>query len=159
MKTRYEIESIRRGKKKLRLTVILSSAFLLLLTATIAFTLIIGNMTAETVTTDPPEIKDGEDGQMPYQEYAYVMVCPSSGFASDEALSTAHYPNKDIILSIAHATTATQTTANIDHEIFENYDLDITENQAKAATVCLATIIPVIIVAWGFVVTYRRRHR
>ena len=105
------------------------------------------------------EIKDGEDGQMPYQEYAYVMVCPSSGFASDEALSTAHYPNKDIILSIAHATTATQTTANIDHEIFENYDLDITENQAKAATVCLATIIPVIIVAWGFVVTYRRRHR
>ena len=60
MKTRYEIESIRRGKKKLRLTVILSSAFLLVLIATVAFALIIGNMTPETVTSDPPEIKDGE---------------------------------------------------------------------------------------------------
>ena len=61
MKTRYEIESIRRGKKKLRLTVILSSAFLLVLIATVAFALIIGNMTPETVTSDPPEIKDGEE--------------------------------------------------------------------------------------------------
>lgn len=105
------------------------------------------------------EIKDGEDGQMPYKEYAYVTVCPSSGFASDEALSNAHYPNKDIILSIAHATTATQTTVNLDHEIFENYNLDITERQAKITTVCLVAIIPTIILVWGFVITYRRRHR
>ncbi len=116
------------------------------------------NYTVLTVTA-MTEIKNGESGQMPYKEFAYVMVCPSSGFASDEALSNAHYPNKDIILSIAHATTATQTTVNLDHEIFENYDLDITEKQAKTTTICLVAIIPVIILVCGFVITYRRRHR
>ena len=60
MKTRYEIESIRRGKKKLRLTVILSSAFLLLLAATITIVLIIGGITSETEESVLPEIKDGE---------------------------------------------------------------------------------------------------
>ena len=60
MKSRFEIESIRRGKKKLRLTVILSSAFLAVLAATIAFALIIGNIAPENAVTVPPEIKDGE---------------------------------------------------------------------------------------------------
>ena len=60
MKTRYEIESIRRGKKKLRLTVILSSAFLLVLAATVAFVLIIGGIKPETAPITLPEIMDGE---------------------------------------------------------------------------------------------------
>ena len=60
MKTRYEIESIRRGKKKLRLTVILSSAFLLVLAAIITFVLIIGGIKPETAPITLPEIKDGE---------------------------------------------------------------------------------------------------
>ena len=60
MKTRYEIESIQRGKKKLRITLILSSAFLLVLAAIVTFMLIIGGMTSETQPVTLPEIKDGE---------------------------------------------------------------------------------------------------
>ena len=60
MKSRHEIESIQRGRKKLRLTVILSSAFLLVLAAIITFVIIIGGVTSETEPTTPPEIMDGE---------------------------------------------------------------------------------------------------
>ena len=60
MKTRYEIESIKRGQKKLRLTIILSSAFLLVLAATIALVLILGCIKPATTPVVTPEIKDGE---------------------------------------------------------------------------------------------------
>ena len=79
MKTRYEIESIKRGQKKLRLTIILSSAFLLVLAATIALVLILGGIKPSTAPVVTPEIKDGE-GLYRGNTVAFPVVEASSIF-------------------------------------------------------------------------------
>ena len=105
--------------------------------------------------------KDGTSntGIAPHDEYSYLLFVPSSGFASDEALSQVSNPNKDIILSITHAITAAQTPVNISYKVFENTDLDITEKQAKSTTACLIIIPTLIVVLSGAVIIFRRKHR
>ncbi len=102
---------------------------------------------------------DGVDGGLPHDEYSYLLFVPSSGFASDEALSDSSNPNKDIILSITHVITSVQTPVNISYKVFENYDLKITEKQAKTTTACLILIPTAIILICGAVVIFRRKHR
>lgn len=91
--------------------------------------------------------------------YSYLVYCPSSGFASDEALQNQAYPNSDIVLSLVHAMTFAQTTVDIDYKAFANYDLDITESQAKTATVLLAVIMPLCIIIAGTVIIIRRKRK
>ena len=69
------------------------------------------------------------------------------------------YPNQDVILSLVHSMTAAQTTVDINYKAFVNYDLDITERQAKTATVILSAIIPLCVVAVGSVLLFRRKRR
>lgn len=102
---------------------------------------------------------DGVNGSLPYDEYSYLLFVPSSGFASDEALSDVANPNKDIILSITHVITSVQTPVNISYKVFENYDLKITEKQAKTTTTCLILIPTAIILLCGAVIMFRRKHR
>lgn len=92
-------------------------------------------------------------------KYSYLVYCPSSGFASDEALQNQAYPNSDIVLSLVHSMTSAQTTVEIDYKAFANYDLDISESQAKTATVLLAVVLPVIAIAVGGVIMFRRKRR
>ena len=91
--------------------------------------------------------------------YSYLVYCPSSGFASDKALQNQAYPNSDVILSLVHAMTSAQTTVEVDYKAFANYDLDITEVQAKTATVLLSLVMPVIAIAVGGVIMFRRKRR
>jgi len=91
--------------------------------------------------------------------FSYLVYCPSSGFASDDALQNQAYPNQDVILSLVHSMTAAQTTVDIDYKAFANYDLDITERQAKTATVVLSVILPLCVVAVGTVLLFRRKRR
>ena len=91
--------------------------------------------------------------------FSYLVYCPSSGFASDDALQNQAYPNQDVILSLVHSMTAAQTTVDINYKAFVNYDLDITERQAKTATVILSAIIPLCVVAVGSVLLFRRKRR
>ena len=91
--------------------------------------------------------------------YSYLVYCPSNGFASNEALQNQAYPNSDIILSLVHSMTSAQTTVEIDYKAFANYDLDITESQAKTATVLLSVVMPVIAIAVGGVLIFRRKRR
>jgi len=102
---------------------------------------------------------DGSDGVDPHDEYSYLLFAPSSGFSSDEALTSNNYANRDVILSITHVITAAQTPVNIDYKVFENYDLIITEKQAKTTTACLVIIPAALIVLVGAVVIFRRKHR
>lgn len=92
-------------------------------------------------------------------KYSYLVYCPSSGFASDEALQNQAYPNSDIVLSLVHSMSSAQTPVEIDYKAFANYDLDITEAQAKSATVALAVVLPVIAIAVGGVIMFRRKRR
>lgn len=98
-------------------------------------------------------------GKNSSNKYSYLVYCPSNGFASDEALQNQAYPNSDIVLSLVHAMTSAQTTVEIDYKAFANYDLDITESQAKTATALLTIIMPVIAVAVGGVIIFRRKRR
>ena len=98
-------------------------------------------------------------GKSSSDAYSYLVYCPSSGFASDVALQNQAYPNQDIILSLVHAMTSLQTTVNIDFKTFVNYDLDITERQAKTSTVILSIVLPLIVIAVGSVLIFRRKRR
>ncbi|MBO5439367.1 MAG: Gldg family protein [Clostridia bacterium] len=98
-------------------------------------------------------------GKNDNEAFSYLVYCPSSGFASDEALQNQAYPNEDIILSLVHSMTSAQTTVELDYKAFANYDLDITENQAKTATVILSVVLPLCVVAVGAVLLIRRKHR
>ena len=63
MKTRQQIESIARGKKKMRTTLILVGVFALLLAGAIILSVVLGNKAADTGNNGPapiPEIIDGE---------------------------------------------------------------------------------------------------
>lgn len=63
MKTRQQIESIARSKKKMRMTLILLAVFIVLLAAAIIAAVIIDKKASEagtTTTTVPPEIIEGE---------------------------------------------------------------------------------------------------
>lgn len=92
-------------------------------------------------------------------KYSYLVYCPSNGFASDEVLQNQAYPNSDIILSLVHAMTSAQTTVEIDYKAFVNYDLDITESQAKTATALLVILMPAVAIAVGSVLIFRRKRR
>ena len=109
--------------------------------------------------TSMVENKDGVNGALPYSEYSYIVFAPTTGFASDEALNSTTYPNRDILLSLTHVITATQTPTNLDYKIFENYDLVITEVQAKTVTACLVIIVPLIAVVVGAIIIYRRKRK
>lgn len=111
-----------------------------------------GNHIVMTVTS----IVKGKDNS---DAYSYLVYCPSSGFASDEALQSQAYPNQDIILSLVHSMTSAQTTVEIDFKAFANYDLDITERQAKTATVILSVVLPICVIAVGAVLLIRRKRR
>ncbi len=98
-------------------------------------------------------------GKSTGEAYSYLVFAPSSGFASDDALSNQAYPNEDIILSLVHSMTSAQTTVDVDYKAFANYDLDITEAQAKTATVILALVVPFAVIVAGAVILYRRKRR
>lgn len=91
--------------------------------------------------------------------FSYLLVCPSSDFASNEYLSTTTAPNKNMILSLIQSTSSVQTPVNLDYKTFMSYELEITDRQAQSATILLATILPALIVISGVVVIVRRKHR
>lgn len=103
--------------------------------------------------TSSHTIKSNEDA------YSYLVVCPSAEFASDAYLTSGAYPNSNMILSLIHSTTAYQTPVNVNIKAFENYNLDITDAQARSAMICLVTILPALTVACGLVVVIRRKRR
>ena len=91
--------------------------------------------------------------------FSYIVFCPSSGFASDDALQNPAYPNQDIVLSLVHSMTSVQTTVDLDYKAFINYKLDITEKQATTALILLAVVVPVCVIAVGGVLIVRRKRR
>ena len=94
-----------------------------------------------------------------YSEFSYLVVCPSSEFASTAYLGESSYPNRKMIMSLIQATSTMQTPVNIDYKTFMDYDLDITDRQAQTATALLATVIPALAIICGVVIIVRRKNR
>lgn len=94
-----------------------------------------------------------------YSSFSYLLVCPSSDFASNEYLSSTSAPNKNMILSLIQSTSSVQTPVNLEYKTFMTYELDITDRQAQSATILLATVVPALVVLCGVVIMVRRKHR
>ena len=90
---------------------------------------------------------------------SYFLVCPSTGFISDEYLSNTMYPNDSIMLALIHSTTASTVPVDLDFKTFANYQLDISAAQQSTVFICLITIMPLLAIVIGIVVIVRRKHR
>lgn len=101
---------------------------------------------------------DSWSNEEQHSVYSYLVVCPSSDFASSSALSLSS-ANKQMILSLIQSTSSIQTPVNLDYKPFVNYELTITDSQARTTTIILATILPIMIAVCGVVVIVRRKHR
>lgn len=101
---------------------------------------------------------DNWSNENQHSVYSYLVVCPSSEFASSVALSQSN-ANRHMILSLIQTTSSVQTPVNLDYKPFVDYKLTITDSEARTVTVVLATIIPAIIAICGVVVIVRRKHR
>ncbi len=91
-------------------------------------------------------------------KFSYLVVCPSSDFASTAALSL-NTANRHMILSLIQNTSSVQTPVNLDHKPFVEYKLTIRDSHARTLTVVLATILPALIAISGVVVIVRRKRR
>ena len=91
--------------------------------------------------------------------FAYLVVCPSGEFASNDFLLSTAAPNKNMLLSLIQSTSSVQTPVNLDYKTFMQYNLDITDRQAQGTTIALATVLPACAVICGIVVIVRRKHR
>lgn len=111
-----------------------------------------GSQTVMSVTAIT-NIKENEDVQ------SYFVVCASGSFVDDKYMTNSMYPNEEIMLSLIHSTTAADVPVNLDFKTFENYQLDISSSQASTVFVCLVTIMPLLTVAIGVVITVRRKNR
>lgn len=90
--------------------------------------------------------------------YSYLVVCPSADFVSAEALAVSD-ANRQMILSLIQSTSSVQTPVNLNHKPFVEYNLTLTDAQARSIMITLVTVIPLIITACGVVVLVRRKHK
>ena len=93
---------------------------------------------------------------------AYLTVCASADFASDEYLSSsATYTNDNILYSLLHTLTAEQiiTPADVTYVPFESYDLDITKSQATTSLILTTFLLPAILIVTGAIVITRRKRK
>ena len=90
--------------------------------------------------------------------YSYLVVCPSNDFVSNEALAVSD-ANRQMMLSLIQATSSVQTPVNLDDKPFVEYNLEITDAQARSIMIVLVTVLPLMITACGVVVLVRRKHK
>ena len=91
--------------------------------------------------------------------YSYFLVCACSDFTSNENLTKSNAANKNMMDALIHTLAAREDTpslVDIDFKTFINYELEITQRQARVITILITTIIPVACIVYG-VVTIRRR--
>lgn len=91
--------------------------------------------------------------------FSYLLVCPSSEFASSQFIGSSTASNKNMLLSLIQTTSSVQTPVNLDYKTFMSYELDITDRQAQRSTILLATILPALVTLCGVVIIVRRKHR
>ncbi len=89
---------------------------------------------------------------------SYVLAVGTTNFTNQDYLASNAYGNADIIYSAMKAMGREKVPLNIDFRLFENKSLDITAAQANAWTIVYTAVIPVIVLVFGTVVWFKRRH-
>ena len=91
--------------------------------------------------------------------YSYFLMCAVSDFASNENLTKSNAANNKMMDALIHTLAAREDTpslVNIDFKTFINYDLEITQTQARTITILISSVLPVACIIYG-AVTIRRR--
>jgi hypothetical protein len=94
--------------------------------------------------------------------YSYFLMCAVSDFASNENLSKSNAANNKMMDALIHTLAAREDTpslVDIDFKTFINYELEITQRQARTITILITTVIPVACIIYGAVTIRRRKLR
>jgi hypothetical protein len=89
-------------------------------------------------------------------------MCAVSDFASNENLSKSNAANNKMMDALIHTLAAREDTpslVDIDFKTFINYELEITQRQARTITILITTVIPVACIIYGAVTIRRRKLR
>lgn len=88
-----------------------------------------------------------------------ILVCGSSKFVSESCIDTPTYANREnMLLLIDELSDGASPTVGLEYDLIENDTLDITSRQATIATLLLAVLLPIVVMALGTVVYLKRRH-
>lgn len=118
------------------------------------------------------ETEAGTEGEMPLMllstkygygennvtEYSYVSLIGSTEFADTARLVSANYGNKRVILSSARIFASNRVAPDIDARQFGSTALNIETGTARFLSWTICTVLPAIIIVFGIVVFFRRRH-
>lgn len=89
-----------------------------------------------------------------------LLVCTSGNFVNDATLVSTQNSNQKIIRSIFAATSRAQIfSTNVEFKVFNDYSLTVTSGQATTIFILSMTVLPIISLAVGFIVIYRRKRR
>ena len=96
------------------------------------------------------------------ENYSYFVMCPTASFVSNENLIKSQAQNNKMMQGLVHTLAAREDTpslVDIDFKTFLNYDLDITETQARTVTILISTVVPLAFIVCGTVIIRRRKLR
>lgn len=93
------------------------------------------------------------------EDYATVMVCASTEFATEALLSSATYGNTDVLLSAARGMGKEFVPVDLEIKPFASTEISNMSTEAKNRATAILTIVPaVIVIGAGVFVLVRRKY-
>ncbi|MCL2518333.1 MAG: GldG family protein [Oscillospiraceae bacterium] len=90
--------------------------------------------------------------------YTYVVAGGTSKFGDPMYLSGTGYGNQDVLYSIMKAIGKEKVPLDLQFKVYEDTSLSITTAEATRWTILFMVVLPLIVVAGGMAVWFRRRH-
>ncbi len=91
--------------------------------------------------------------------YTDILVIGSDLMIDSSLMNAAQYNNGDIMLSVINEMTGKTEGVTIISKVVSGKSFEISSANIKALTITFAVIIPVVVLATGFVIWIRRRHK
>lgn len=118
------------------------------------------------------ESQEGTTGEMPLMllstkygygennvtEYSYVSLIGSTEFADTAHLLAENYGNKRVVLSSARIFSSNRVAPDIESRPFGSTALNIETGTARFLSWTICTVLPAVVMIFGIVVFFRRRH-
>lgn len=134
-------------------------------TSNVFYTAPSAQLTTDGVTTDADEtyglMTITQETRVVDNEYytSYVLAAGTADFTVSQYLLSNVYANSDVLYACMRAFGKERVPADIDFKVFNDYELDITTDEANNWTYGLIITMPVIILASSVVVSIRRKYR
>ncbi len=90
---------------------------------------------------------------------SYVLASACTDFTASQYLLSNVYANSDVLYACMRAFGKERVPADIDFKVFNDYQLDITKEEANSWTRSFITVMPLITIAACVVVSVRRKYK